>query len=308
MNEGNLTLISLVGAQAAPNILPLSHFNPDRLILITTNTTKDVAKRTADVIKNDYDIFIVEPFCFLPPYRLADIMSGLNYYIKENVSSSDQLLFNITSATKPLAIAAYEMAKSLSAGAFYYESQDNHDLIHPFYFKDNKLILKDPEICQATMTLDRFLRLYVEGYVEDEFHDDFEKKVFNALTNLGKDYEVFHNVELQSVSGDLEIDWILRYRNSIAVGEVKAQAGKSSIDQLNSACHPQKLGTYTKKFLISGKPSKGFQSFHPNHVNLMKAYNIHGMILESYDREDLSPDDKNTLMETIVSIMEKGRH
>jgi len=300
-------MISLVGAQPAPNVLPLAHFNPKKVIFVHTNMTEQIALRMAEVITQDYGIEVIQPLCSVNPYRITEIGEKLAAYVENNVTDRVKYIFNLTGGTKPMAIAAFEVAKSLSANVFYYQSQDNQDLIYPYFFDDAIVKSKEPETCQATLTLDRFLRLYIGGYTRENFKDEFELKVFNSLEKLGKDYEVFHNIRLQ-VSGDLEVDWILRYKNSIAIGEVKAQAGKDSIDQLNSACHPKNLGTYTKKFLISGRgPRDNRESFHHNHIDLMKAYNIHGMILRSYNDDELSIQDKEILIETIRTVMEKGR-
>jgi hypothetical protein len=301
-------LICLVGGQPAPNVLPLDYYHPDQVILVHTSSTTQVEEKLAKVIEEDYKIEVIKPLCKVVPYQLDNIKQTLMNFLKQNGKLDEELVFNLTGGTKPMAIAAFQLAATLSAEAFYYQSEANLDLIHPYQFDDGVVISEQSITCQANLTLDRFLKLYMGTYKKEEFKDPFERKVFDVLKELEKyDYEVFHNILLPSVSGDLEIDWILRFRNTIAVGEVKTQADKSSIDQLNSVCHPTMLGTYTKKFLISGKPAKTFSSFHPNWIELMQAYQINGMILPSYDQSEISDEDGRKLITSIRTLMEPQR-
>lgn len=302
-------LVCLVGAQPAPNVLPLEYYHPDQVILVHTSTTTRVVEILARVIAEDYQIEVITPLCKVVPYELDKISQTLMDYLEGHVKLKEELIFNLTGGTKPMAIAAFQLASRLSAQAFYYQSQANLDLIFPYPFADGDVISEDPVTCQANLTLDRFLKLYVGNYEQEAFKDPFEESVFSVLKDLeNQGYEVKHNINFPSVSGGLEVDWVIRFRNAIAVGEVKAKADKSSIDQLNSACHPTRLGTYTKKFLISGRPAKGFASFHPNHIELMHAYQIHSMILPSYDRAELCDEDRQKLVSCIRAVMEPQRN
>jgi hypothetical protein len=199
-----------------------------------------------------------------------------------------------------MSLAAYETARQLSAQAFYYQSEQNQSLVHPYYFDSNgTLVCEVPFKLDATMNIDEFLRMYVDHYKPGEFRDPFERNVAAVLQPLSPEYEFLPNVELTGVSGNVEIDFILRYRNTLAVGEVKLKAKKTDgIDQLSAVTDQRTLGTYTKKFLVSAN------DLHPNDKDLAIAYRICTVILPSGREKNLSQADCESLIRAIRKEME----
>jgi hypothetical protein len=218
-------LVCLVGEQPAPNVLPLEYYQPDRVVMVCTDRTTIIAERTAKIIEADYDIDVVTPLCVTPPYKISEIQKVLKAYIETHTTEKDDLVFNLTGATKPMVISAYEYAKSKSARAFYYQSQANTSLIHPYRFSEGKLTFDEPVPIGSSLNIDQFLKLYLGDYKTKKRYEKnlFEENVIDALRSLQGDFEMLPRV-CPSNMPNVEIDFVLRYRNTIAVGEIKETA------------------------------------------------------------------------------------
>jgi hypothetical protein len=292
----NKVIISLVGEQPAPNVLPLEHYHPDQVVLVHTKRTELLADRIAKVVEYP----VIRPFCRTDPYRVDEIRLALETYLDEYVSCESELIFNLTGGTKTMEYAALETARRRQARAFYYQTEENQSLLHPYSFDGMELICEEPIEIKTTLSIDQYLRVYVGEYGPDDKHQDldFEPKVLHALQQLGPEYEVCPNLRLKGVSGNVEVDWVLRYRNTFAVGEVKTSPSKKSLDQLSSITHPATLGTYTRKFLVAANP------LDVNNLDLAKAYNIEVIELSGADRQPLTGEQVQKLHERIRGVME----
>jgi hypothetical protein len=292
-----LILISLVGEQPAPNVLPLKHYQPECVVLVHTDRTRRHAERIARVLGAGK---VITPFCQTGAFRVSEIKAALARYLQEHGLEQADLLFNLTGGTKTMEYAALELARQLKARAFYYQAEDNADLIHPYQFNPaGELVCGEPVPIQSTLSLADFLHLYIGEFTVGEFRNDFERSVAQVLKSLGSDYEVLTNLYLPQVGPNVEVDWVLRYRNTIAVGEVKVHASKTAgIDQLNGVTDQRTLGTYTRKFLISA------QELHPNDLLLADAYRIKTIHLPSGNQPPLSPQDASKLIQTIRLLLE----
>jgi hypothetical protein len=273
----------------------LHHFNPNQVVLVHTGRTAKLAERIGKLIGPT----ALTPFCKTDAYRVDTIIAGIHRYVDEHLSPETDLLFNLTGGTKTMEFAAFEVARQRCAKAFYYQTEARQSLIHPYHFEAGKLIC-DPVIpIETTLSIDQFLRLYVTEYQRGDFKNDFERTVYAALRGLGPDYEVYPNLILTGVGPNVEVDWVLRYRNTFAVGEVKLHATKTAgIDQLNGVTDQRTLGTYTRKFLIS------VDEFHPNDLALAEAYRIKTIHLPSGRSDSLSGEDVTKLTTTIQAVME----
>ncbi len=292
------TLISLIGEQPAPNVLPLHHFNPDRVVLVHTERTAKLAGRIANLIGSK----VVAPFCETDAYSVETIRERINGYIEKYIPSNTELCFNLTGGTKTMEFAALEVARQRGASAFYYQTEARQSLIHPYRFEAGKLICDLVIPIETTLSIDQFLRLYITEYQRGDFKNDFERNVYAALCDLGPDYEVYPNLMLTGIGPNVEVDWILRYRNTFAVGEVKMRASKTAgIDQLNGVTDQRTLGTYTRKFLITS------DEMHPNDLDLAEAYRIKTIHLPSGRADALSDEDVAQMKSTIRTIMEPAK-
>lgn len=297
-------MICLVGGQPAPNVLPIIKINPDQLILVYSRTTEKAAKSTESLVRSDYDISDIRLFKVDNAYDLHRITLDLNKYLEENSSPCDELLFNLTGGTKIMALAAFELAKQKNAKAFYYQSEENKSIIHNFHFEGNQLKQDETESMLSDLALDQYLRLYLSSYNQRKVtvSNAFENNVIEALIEgLSPDFEVIRNVCPEGTS-NVEIDFAVRCQNVIGVAEVKETAKKSAFEQLNSVTTPDRLGTYTKKFIIHTN------ELHEANQDLMDAYKIVHIYLPSgKGGSPLSDNDKENLVKVITSTMKPKR-
>lgn len=314
-------MICLVGGQPAPNVYPLKEISPDHLVLVYSDRTKTVADNIINVVKKVLDIETIEPIEVDSAYEFQAIFTKLSNYLNENGSDTDELIINLTGGTKIMSLAAFELAKQKSAKAFYYQSEDNQSLMHHYHFENKQLIVDANKKIDNFLSLDQYLKLYLNAFKQDKYSSEkvYENNVIEALINnfdegdvkesqvylnkaridpititqLGKDYELIRNIRLVS-SPDVEIDFAIRHQNVVGFTEIKKDAEKSAIDQLNSVATSEKLGSYIHKFIIHSN------ELHKNHVKEMNDFGIIPIKLPSAAADDtLSDDDIVFLVNTI---------
>jgi hypothetical protein len=292
-----MNMVLLVGEQPAPNLLPLRHYNPDQVALVQTTLPiiQERAKRLAAVIGNR----VQQPLCQTDAYKVANIQRTLETYIREHGWAGSDLIFNLTGGTKTMALATYEIARQMGAAAFYYQTEDNQSLIHPYHFEHGKLVVDEPVLIEETLTLDQYLKLYAGTYtLNTKPKDRFEEMVYQALDASGlPNFEAMPSVYLSGLGGDVEVDMLVRIGNQVAAFEVKQTASKKGIDQLNGVTDQRTLGTYTRKILVSAEPLKY------NHVQLTKAHRIQVVVLESGKSGQLSEADKEKLVNEVKNCL-----
>lgn len=290
------TMIAFAGEQPIPNAVPVKHYSPEHLVLAHTDRTKSVARRIANLFKQQ----TMKPLLLLTEaYNVAKIITELREFITEHKIDPHNIVFNLTGGTKPMEFAALELARDLQCQAFYYQSDNNQSIIWPYKLNSGKLEAQEPIPATAKLGINEVLSLFVDNYHTDNFRNSFESQVADVLGSLGNDYEVLHNVYLDSVGPNIEIDWILCYNNTLAVGEVKQQAKKTDgIDQINGVTDQRTLGTYTKKFIISAEEP------HSNDKLLAQAYRIEMIVVPSAQSGDLNEIDKKMIASQVRRVME----
>ncbi len=288
-------MILLVGEQPAPNLLPLRHYHPTRVVLVHTRlpVSQTRANRLAAVVAAGVE----RPFCETEAYPVDSIRRTLEFYIAERCWAGRQLIFNLTGGTKTMALAAYETARQMNARAFYYQTEDNKSLIHPYHFEQGNLICEPVVPIKETLTLDHYLRLYIGEYKVGALKEPLEKMVEATLHEFLPEYELMTSVRLVELSGNVEIDLLVRRGNQVAVFETKRQ-GKKGIDQLNGVTDQRTLGTYTRKILVSAT------QLDPNNLDLAQAYNIKVVVLPSAQSGTLTEPDKQALVEAVRDTLE----
>ena len=136
--------------------------------------------------------------------------------------------------------------------------------------------------------------MHLRTYEVGEPCNEFERQVREALQSHPQ-LEVLWSVRPQGQAA-LEIDFVVRLGNQIGVGEVKTKGAKSGIDQINSVTEQRYLGTYVRKFLVSGK------EVDRNNKNLAKAYRVKVIELPSFtELGTLGEQDRRHLVKTVVA-------
>jgi len=197
-----------------------------------------------------------------------------------------------------MSLAAFQVAQAARRPFVYFQSQGNVSKLLQYTFDDaGRIVVREPVDLPTSMSLDDYLRLYLREYTTGDPRDPLEVAVVDTLRATPGVDEVFTSLRPEGMPA-LEIDFILRCGNQVAIGEVKSSGGKKAIDQLNGVAQQRYLGAYIRKFLVSGKPVDS------NNHELAKAYRTQIIELPSYgDTRALSPADRALLAERVQKHM-----
>ena len=284
-------MILLVGEQPAPNLLPARRVNPDVTVLVHTEHTRQRAENLSTILQANTHCLL----CPVVPYDITGVYDGLRGFLRDHVPGH-ALTFNLTGGTKPMALAAYRLAEAGEAPFLYFQTEGNRSRLYRYGFDDAAISLLEMEEISEALTLDDYLRSYLGGYETGEPRHALEHDV-RAVLQAIPDLEVLWSLRPQGL-GALEVDFAVRLGNQVGVGEVKTAGSKSGIDQITAVATQRYLGTYVKKFLVSGK------AMHRNNKDLAEAYEIHVVELVSYDESStLSGADRRRLKQVLLARM-----
>lgn len=111
--------ISLVGEQPIPNLLPLRYYRPDLVLLVYSKFTQRAAKRFTHLIQNETNVSELE----VDAYDIISIQEKIAGKLHEQVSDTDEVIFNITGGTKPMSLATFLVAANRQADVCYLQSE-----------------------------------------------------------------------------------------------------------------------------------------------------------------------------------------
>lgn len=130
MSTAPTTMICIIGEQPIPNLLPILHYKPTCVLLVHSKKTLFVAENLAAVVKSQQPQTRVEKCSVADAYDVADILDRIEKAL--NAQPATELLINLTGGTKPMMLAAFELALTRKASSFYFESEGLLNEI--FYF------------------------------------------------------------------------------------------------------------------------------------------------------------------------------
>jgi hypothetical protein len=286
-----MIMISLVGEQPIPNLLPIRHQSPAAVVLAYTDRTQAAAERLERLLPEDCETIP----CHVSPYDIRETIRSLQALIKERSWVAADLLFNLTGGTKAMALAAYIAATDHMASFLYLQSEGRKTRLYRYDFDaDGIPRVSTDQLLPGLITIDDYLRAYVDDYWVTGFAKggpggSFERAIYDVLEP--KVDEIIAGVSLTS---ELDVDLIVRCENQ--VGLIEAKTGtkvKKGIDQLNTAGGQRFLGTYTRKMLISDQQ---WDDTFTNHKDLAKARRVTVVQLPSFGMsQQLSPEDVERL-------------
>lgn len=245
------TLISLIGEQPMPALLPDRFLRPARTLLVCTARTRPVAERLRRLIPRGE---IVESDAYDLPAILATL-SGV-------APAGEPTIINLTGGTKMMMLAAFALATQRTWDFVYLESEHSPQSLHRFSIAGGHLRQKEKSPLPELISAADYLHAHLPGFREEGFSRDdrgnltiggrFEQAVCHALQGH---FEVLSGVRPQGVADQIDIDLVVRFGNQVGIAEVKLGGGvdrpKQGIDQLSTAGGRVYLGTYTSKFLIT---------------------------------------------------------
>ena len=294
-------MISLVGDQPIPNLLILRYEQPEEAVLVFTDKTKEVTKRLHNLLKE----IKIHPL-HTDPYDVQKVHEDLESFIKSQNWRSEGLIFNLTGGTKPMVLAAYQIARELRAPFLYLQSERKRSLLYCYEFEAGEYCKKCEKILPELINIDDYLQAYLgkppqkRTKPRDEFGHIFEENIADALKEIGLEVKVGVNL-----AGALEVDLVVRRENQ--VGVIQAKTGekarkKAGLDQLNAACEQRYLGTYTAKMLVINEK---WDETLSNLRELAEAWRITVIELPSFTKASrcLSAQDKQHLQEKVLGVL-----
>ena len=251
-------LISLIGEQPIPNLLPIRYLNPARNLLVYTSKTKERARLLRRLIGGHEDL---RDDLLVDAYDFPKILARL----QERLANEETVQFNLTGGTKMMALAAYALAVQKKAEFMYVESEKHNSLLYRYQFQNGLPQLRESPAMPTLITAGEYLKAHLPGFEERGFSTDergnlsegglFEKAVYGALKQYG--FDVLAGVRPAGVEDQIEIDLVFRIENQVGIAEVKlggGDSGKRGLDQLKMAGEQAYLGTYTAQFMIVAAP------------------------------------------------------
>lgn len=292
-------MISLVGEQPVPNVLPVRYYQQEQTVLVVlvyTERTEQVAKRLAALLPG---ACLVGP---VDPYSLEGVEDTLRIWFDQHDPDGEEVVFNITGGTKPMMLSAYRMAERQGRTLVYVQTEGKAIRLYRYQFRHMMYLVSEPEIIElpTLLTIDDYLRVHSGSFTATGYakHDGgaFEEAVDKAL--VGAVDESIAGVKL---GGAQDADLVIRTGNRVGIVEIKTgNPNKKGIDQLNTLGGREYLGTYTSKFLIV---DRSWQE-QTNLRDLAAARQITLVELPSYEQTGgISDEDRQKLVHAVASVM-----
>lgn len=295
-------MISLIGEQPIPNLLPIRRIQPDEVLLLYTKRTEATANRLKRLVEMDG---VRVHMLSTDPYDIQRARADLEGYIRDQGWTGSALVFNLTGGTKTMVLAAYQIAMALGAPFVYLQSEGRQSRLYRYEFVAGEYQKGGDEGLPGLITIDDYLRAHVGDYEtrKPRFSDlgtQFEEAIESAL--VGWVDEVKRGVLL---GGALEVDLVVRLGNQ--VGVIQAKTGrkakeKDGLRELNAACAREYLGTYTAKILVINQK---WDHTVTNLRDLANAWNITVVQLPSFTESSpsLSPGDQEELRRAVRGVL-----
>jgi len=289
--DGERAIVCLVGEQPVPNLLPIWHLRLRQIILIESPTTKRVGDNIEALLKPQHEVLRRK----IDPYDVVSAENALRTLLNDPSQPRRAATFNVTGGTKPMSLAAFEVAREMRAPVIYLQSEGSESVLHYYIFEDGNVALQKTENIDELLSIDDYLRAHgLTGSKRREATDSFHRHVFEPLRPHVS--EIVSGVAVDT----LEIDLVIRCVNQVGVAEVKsgkAATLKNGIDQLSTASQREYLGTYTKRFLIVDRPPEA------NNQRLAEAHNIEVICLQDEHGTGLSKDETKKLVQTVTQAL-----
>lgn len=289
--------ISLIGEQPIPNLLPLRYKPPDVAVLVYTDRTRSTSRRLGQLLRS-YSIKVCP--LLTDAYNIQQIHDDLKGLIVREKWGQKEIEFNLTGGTKTMVLAAYQVALEYHAPFVYLQSERKQSVLYRYRFQGRKACYVNKETLPGVITLDDYLRAYLDDYKTTGPKHPFEEVIGRALAKVVD--EVLVGVTL---AGALEVDLAVRKENQVGVVQAKtgnAARGKQGLDQLNAACEQRYLGTYTHKILVINQQ---WDDTQVNLRDLAAAWRIAVIELPSFTNASpqLSSQDEADLQSQVVQIL-----
>ncbi len=299
-------MIALIGEQPIPNLLPILHQLPQAVLLVRTKFTELTSIRLKAVLKDRVTVEFVD---IKDAYHIVEIYEQLSAKIEALHWSQQSLVFNITGGTKPMSVAAYQLAVDWQQPIQYLQSEQQQSRLRQYRLTNNQRYLENDETIGTVITIEDYLNAHLPGFKSEGFSTKgqelsdggaFEETIFKTLKpNVD---EIVAGVKPEGVKDQIEIDLVVRCGNQVGIIEAKTGANKQGLDQLAMAGGRAYLGIYTVRFLVVGRRLRSELR------TLAAARNIHIIELPGYTYgRPLSRAEANQLINAVREKLGSGR-
>jgi hypothetical protein len=243
-------LLSLIGEQPIPNLLPIRYYQSFAALAVHSDKTATAAGRLEKLIASQVQFW---PLC-VDAYDIRAIQAAILAEVEGRQLAANDLIFNLTGGTKPMSLAAYFAARALGAPMVYLQTEGKRSRLFCYEFRQGEPMLTEDKFLPGLITIDDYLQAYIgpeygqRKSVPDDDGHRFEQAVAEALRPVLDEMRPAVNLK-----GSVDVDLIVRCDNQVGIVETKLGKNhmKQAIDQLNTAAGQTFLGTYTQKFLVS---------------------------------------------------------
>lgn len=294
-----MIMLSLIGEQPIPNLLPIRYQPPALAVLVHSDFTQAAAHRLEPLLPAG-----CQPvYCLVSAYDIEAARGALLRLIEERDWAAGELIFNLTGGTKAMALAAYLAAAAGPAPFLYLQSEGKQTRLYRYGFDpDGRPRVAGDKRLPGLITIDDYLRAFVSHYELTGFSKEprggpFEGAIYAALQPVVD--EIVAGVKLM---GALDVDFVVRCGNQVGIIEAKTGPGvKKGIDQLNTAGGQRYLGTYTQKLLVS---DRRWDRSRSNLRQLAEARRIQIIELPGFgERGQLSPEEGEELARRVCKCL-----
>ncbi|GAP05380.1 MAG TPA: DUF1887 domain-containing protein [Anaerolinea thermolimosa] len=256
-----MILVSLVGEQPIPNILPLWQF-PEftRTQFAATRATLGHAEQMRQAIAADASLKHVEvlPPLTIEPYDLQKTRLVLSQAMSRHLEQGDTVCLNLTAGTKLMSLAALQAAYGTGITLLYVATETNQMI---FLRSDGVEFKRQP--IEVSISVEQYLRAYGfevsqdRGFRPPREGDALEEEVERRLKESGFFDDVQRNVLIRRVKehGEVknELDVAATRNGHLAVCSCKAvnSLNRESLYELSSVVRREYAGIYCGKVLAT---------------------------------------------------------
>lgn len=298
-----MILLCLAGEQPIPNLLPARFLQPAQTLIAHTalDASRKSAQRLAGLIGN------TRLFSVGDGYQIARILDA---YRREMGEPGDEVVVNVTGGTKPMALAAFELARQRHYPVVYYQTEgprgrDQKSMLYRYCFNEQgQLCLEEgyPRELPGLITLDDYLKAHLDGYHHNT-RETAGKALEDAVAQALKPHvdEIKQSVVPDGVKDQAEIDLLVRCGNQVGIFEIKTGgegSGKKAVDQLTTIAAREYLGTYAARFMVTQA------SMEVRYKSLASALRVEVIELKEYrSGRPLSQTDSQNLLTRVSNIL-----
>ncbi|MCX8063183.1 MAG: DUF1887 family CARF protein [Anaerolineales bacterium] len=275
MGQPQLVLLSLVGEQPIPNLLPLRQFTHyTEVQFVASATTRGVAKQLQKAIQQDETLQHLQALKTLevPPYHIGDARTKIVAALLQHQAQGKTIHVNLTGGTKLMSLAALQAAYGSGVTLMYVSTEEKQII---WLASDGSEQSREP--IQVRVDVWQYLNahgLEVETVPVNPFAapppkegDELEKQVYDLLKNSGLFDDVRRNLHIRKQNGKKqvrnELDVVVTRNGRMAViscksGNVESETGRrayhQAIYELSAISRREAAGIYCGKVLVSSQP------------------------------------------------------